>query len=293
MPSNPAGAATGGIAVGRSTGTRGPAPASGAPTGARSRRTGRVRGGSLIPTLVSILLFLALWQAAALLIDNKLYLPSVPEVFTAAADLVRSGQLGTDIRVSLTEAALGFGLAAAVGIVLGSAMARFRTFGKLSRPWLSALTATPLIALGPLYILWFGIGLTAKIAVVFSVCVFPIIINTTRGLTAAPENLVEAARAFGASDMQVFSKVRFPYALPFVIVGLRLAGTYSLIGIVVGEFFGSTQGVGYLIFNASQTFATPNLFVGILVLAVCGVIIVELLTVVERRLAPWRQREGQ
>lgn len=259
----------------------------------RTRRTPHRRNRNLAATLLSLALFLATWQVAAIIVGNKLYLPSVPEVAAAAADLARSGQLATDIRVSLTEAALGYGLALVVGVVLGSAMARFRTFGRLSRPWLSALTATPLIALGPLFILWFGIGLTAKVAVVFSVCVFPIVINTARGLTAAPENLVEAVRAFGASDRQVFTKVRFPYALPFVIVGLRLAGTYSLIGIVVGEFFGATQGIGYLIFNASQTFATPNLFVGIAVLAIGGVIIVELLTVVERKLAPWRKGDEQ
>jgi NitT/TauT family transport system permease protein len=236
-------------------------------------------------------LFAVLWQAVAALVDNKLYLPSLGETLTAGVALVRSGLLAADLWVSLTEAGLGYGLALAVGLMLGAAIARFPVFDRLSRPWLSALTATPLIALGPMFILWFGIGLTAKVAVVFSVCVFPIVINTARGLAAAPENLVEAARAFDAGDLQVFTKVRFPYALPYVIVGLRLAGSYSLIGIVVGEFFGATQGVGYLIFNAAQTFATPDLFVGIAVLAIGGVLIVESLTALERKLAPWRKGE--
>src|SRR5215204_1707552 len=144
------------------------------------------------------------------------------------------------------------------------------------------------IALGPLFILWLGIGVASKIAIVFLTAVFPILINTVAGLTNTDRTLIEVARSLGASGQQIYTKVRLPASLPFIIAGLRLSVARALVGVVVAELFGARAGLGFLILNAAQAFDTAGLFVGVIVLAVAGVISVELLKWIEAWLAPWR-----
>jgi NitT/TauT family transport system permease protein len=139
--------------------------------------------------------------------------------------------------------------------------------------------------------LWFGIGLTAHAAVVFIVVFFPVLINTFAGLTTTDPVLIEVIRSFNASKWQIFAKVRFPAAVPFIVTGLRLGVARGLVGVVVAEMFGSSAGVGFRILVSGQAFDTASLFVGILILALAGVVGVELLKLLERRLAPWRFQE--
>ena len=252
-----------------------------------------VRSNGLIIVIAIVFLIGFLQFLAVVVVRDPLFLPAPSEVLSTAIKLANSGKLGTDITVSLEEAGIGFGIASIVGVSLGAIMARFRLFGRFVRPCISAANATPIIALGPLFILWFGLGLLAKVAVVFSICIFPIIINTNKGLTSAPDNLVEVTRSFGANNWQIFKKILFPSALPMIVAGERLAAALSLIGVVVAEFFGSSAGLGYLIFNASQTFATASLFVGIAILAGVGIVVVECLALMERRLAPWREEDAE
>jgi NitT/TauT family transport system permease protein len=159
-------------------------------------------------------------------------------------------------------------------------------------PWVSMLYATPIIALGPLFILWLGIGAASKIAIVFLTAVFPILINTVSGLTNTDRNLIEVARSFGAGARQIYIKVRMPAALPFIIAGLRLSVARALVGVVVAELFGARAGLGFLILNSAQAFDTAGLFVGVIILAIAGVVAVELLKWLESALAPWRAQDG-
>jgi NitT/TauT family transport system permease protein len=161
-------------------------------------------------------------------------------------------------------------------------------------PWVSMLYSTPIIALGPLFILWFGIGVSSKVAVIFIVAVFPVLINTYSGLATTDPNLIEVARSFGSTPAQIFTKVRFPAALPFVVAGLRLGVARGLVGVVVAELFGAKEGLGWLIMISAQTFDTAGLFAGVFILAASGVFTVEIIKWVERRLAPWRfQGDGE
>ena len=153
------------------------------------------------------------------------------------------------------------------------------------------LYSTPTIALAPLFILWFGIGLRAQVAVVFLVVVFPVLINTFVGLTSTDPTLLEVAHSFGADRWQVFAKVRFPAAVPFVVAGLRMGVARGLVGVVAAELFGSQAGVGHMILIAAQTFDTAALFGGVLIFALGGVVAVELVKWLERRVAPWRHLE--
>jgi NitT/TauT family transport system permease protein len=143
----------------------------------------------------------------------------------------------------------------------------------------------------PLLTLWLGIGLAAHVAVVFIVVVFPVLINTYAGLANSDRDLIEVARSFGANQMQIFSKIQFPGALPFIVAGLRQGIARGLVGVVVAELFGSHAGLGYLILISGQQFDPAGLFVGILIFALAGVAAVEAVRFIERRIAPWRAQE--
>jgi NitT/TauT family transport system permease protein len=153
------------------------------------------------------------------------------------------------------------------------------------------LYATPFVALAPLLTLWLGIGMTAHIAVVFIVVIFPVLINTHAGLANSDRDLIEVARSYGADQRQIFVKIRFPGALPFIVAGLRQGIARGLTGVVVAELFGSRAGLGYLILISGQQFDPAGLLVGILLFALVGVGAVEAVRILERRIAPWRFSE--
>jgi NitT/TauT family transport system permease protein len=155
-------------------------------------------------------------------------------------------------------------------------------------PLISALYATPLVAISPILILSLGIGPASKVAIVFMMAVFPILINTTVGIKSTETDLIEAARSFGASRFDIFRLVLLPSALPFIVAGFRLGIGKGLVGIFIGELFGAREGLGYLISVSGQTFDIPGMFVGVLVLAISGVVSVALFQYIERRIAPWR-----
>jgi ABC-type nitrate/sulfonate/bicarbonate transport system permease component len=246
-------------------------------------RDSRVRG------VLSLLVVAVLWEVGARrFLSNSLFLVPLSAVGAEALSLWASGELWRHISTSLQEFTLGFAISAVLGIGIGIAMAASKLLRDVLDPWVSALYSTPIIALGPLFILMFGIDIASKVIIIILLVVFPILINTYAGLTTADRNLLEAARAFGASEAQLFTKVRLPSAIPFIVVGLRLGVGRALIGVVVGELIGARAGLGYLITISAQTFNTAGVFVGVLILAVSGVVAGELLKALERRLAPWR-----
>jgi NitT/TauT family transport system permease protein len=176
-----------------------------------------------------------------------------------------------------------------VGIPLGILTATNDALRDYLDPWMNGLYATPTVALAPLFIMWFGIDIWSKVAVVFLSAVFPILINTYTGIQATDLHLIEAARSFNASRLQMFTKVLIPSAIPFIIAGMRLGVGRGIVGVVVGEIFAARAGLGFLISTSGQVFDTAGLFVGVVVLAVTGILSMELLKMLERRVAPWRE----
>jgi ABC-type nitrate/sulfonate/bicarbonate transport system permease component len=241
----------------------------------------------------SFLVAAALWEICARSIDNTLFLAPLTSVATRAVELWQAGELQTHIWVSFLEFGGGFLLSVIGGILFGVLMAGSISVRGLFDPWVSMLYATPVIALGPLFILWLGIGIASKIAIVFLTAVFPILINTVTGLTTTDRNLLDVARSLGASPAQMYWKVRLPAALPFIIAGLRLGVARALVGVVVAELFGARAGLGFLILSSAQSFDTAGLFVGVIILAIAGVVSVEALKWMEMRLAPWRQQDEE
>src|SRR6185503_6057769 len=153
----------------------------------------------------------------------------------------------------------GFAVAAVFGISLGIAIASSDAVRDFVDPWVSAVYATPTVALAPMFIFIFGIDAPSKMAVVFLLAVFPIVINTATGIRSTDQIYIEAARSFSASRAQIFAKVLIPSALPFIVAGLRLGIGRGLVGVVVGELFGARAGLGFLILTSSQTFDTAGL----------------------------------
>lgn len=258
----------------------------------KGRRLARLYrfNATVIHTALTMTLGVVFWQVAAAHASPLLIVPlgDIWDAFTAS---IRSGQLGTDFFASLQGFALGLLLASLAGIIIGVAMATSKIVFDFLEPWVAALYSTPLIALAPLFIILFGIGLKAKVAVVITLAIFPVMINTTAGIRTTDPKLIETALSFGARRHQIFGKILLPWAVPFIVTGLRLAVGRALIGVVVAEFFGSTNGLGHSVFIASQNFDTANVWLGVFVLAAIGVVLIRLMYMLERWAAPWRAFE--
>ncbi len=246
---------------------------------------------STVRGLLSLLLVGLAWEIAGRSGRWPLLLAPLSDIWVKFVQLTVTGELSRHVLVSLNEFFVGFAIAAVVGIGLGIAIASSDTARDFIDPWVSAVYATPTVALAPLFIFIFGIDAPSKMAVVFLLAVFPIVINTATGMRSTDQIYIEAARSFSANRAQIFTKVLIPSALPFIVAGLRLGIGRGLVGVVVGEFIGAHAGLGYLIFRSSQGFQIDAMWVGVFLLAGTGVLAVIVLQNVERRLAPWRQFE--
>ena len=233
-----------------------------------------------------------LWELIGrYLLTSKLVFAPFSLVVSRFLELWATGEIQRHMLVSFTELAAGFAIAGVVGIAIGSLIAISKTVAEHVDPLVDAFYATPLIALSPILILAMGIEMASKVAVVFLLAVFPILVNTTAGIRSTDESLIEAARSFGATTPEIFRMVLLPAALPFIIAGLRLGIGRGIVAIFVGELFGAREGVGFLISISAQVFDIPGLFVGVVILAIAGVLSVKVLTLAEVKIAPWRQFE--
>jgi NitT/TauT family transport system permease protein len=262
-------------------------PRSGAPpsAGPAARRAAVRR----LRSLVSIVAGLALWELVARLVHNSLFVVPFTTVVSRLLMMTASGQIWPHLRASSSEFLLGFFLGSVSGIAIGAVMAASRLVEDYLDVWVTFLYATPLVAMMPFFIIVFGVGLPAKVAIVYVMVVFPVLLNTFAGIRATDADLLEMVRSFSASPGQIFREVLLPSALPFILTGLRLGVGRGLIAVVVGELFFSQRGLGYLINLAGQSFDTALLFVGVLILAVGGVVMTGLLQSIERWMTPWRQ----
>jgi len=198
------------------------------------------------------------------------------------------GNLKADLAFSGKNFAIGFGLALVSGVVLGVLVGWYRRFRLIADPFLNALYAAPRIALMPLIIIWFGIGMWSKVFIVFLSAFFPILVNTVAGIRNMDRDLLRAARAFCASDWQIFKTLAIPGSVPFILTGVRQGVAVGLIGVVVGEMLGSSEGVGFMVAYGGQTFQTDTLFVGFIIIAFAGIILTALAERLERRFSRWR-----
>ena len=231
---------------------------------------------------------LLLWELTSrLLIANALFLAAPTQIVEAIYDLSLTGEMQRHIAASGSEFVIGYAIASVIGIAFGFGMANSPSFRQALQPWISGLYATPTIALAPLFILWLGIGIWSKVLVVIMLVLFPVTINTEAGLRQTSDRLIEMLKSFGANGRQIFFKVSLPSALPFILAGLKIGIGRGLIGVVVAELFGSRAGLGRLISMSADTFNMPELFAGVIVLAVAGITMTAGFTWLESRLVPW------
>jgi len=243
---------------------------------------------------ISVAVFLTIWELVGNVFQwiNPMFMSAPSLIFKAGYEMFRSGEIYHDLYVSGVEFLGGYFLAAAVGIPFGIMTGWYKRMSYICDPFVNALNATPRVALLPLVIIWLGIGILSKVGIIFLGAVFSILINTRDGVKTTPVNLLNAARSFGASEWMVFKTVVVPSTIPFILTGLRLAVGRALVGVLVGELYAATAGIGFMITVAGATFQTDKVFVGVGIFALSGMIGMELLTKVERRFDKWRPQVG-
>jgi len=267
--------------------TRRPVAAS-AGRGRRSRRRAMSPARRWTLRIASVAAILIAWQVYGGSI-NPILLSDPSAVAVAFVDMVRDGSLGHALASSLEVLGLGFLLGSVAGVVIGLAAGRSETVAALIDLPVNALYAVPAVALVPVIVLWFGFEVTTKTVVVFLFVIFPVLINTMRGVREVDPELVEVARSFCSSERRMWFDLILPSALPFIVTGLRLAIGRALIGVIVAEYYTSLSGLGELITTNASNFATARMFVPIVVIALLGVAFTALLEWAERRLVPWRR----
>lgn len=238
----------------------------------------------------SVVVFLAAWEFYGRRTDPILLTYPIA-VARAAVELVRSGELFRQLLVSLAALAAGFGASLVLGVGLGLLMGRSRVAEAALDPHINALYATPQVALTPLLMMWFGLGFTVKLVMIFLFAFFPILINTAGGVKNVSGSMVEVGRAYLASNRQILLKVLVPAALPFIAAGVRIAVGRAVVGMIVAELFTAITGLGAMLTLYGNLFETAKMFVVIVVLGLLGIGLIQAVQALERRVARWKETE--
>jgi ABC-type nitrate/sulfonate/bicarbonate transport system permease component len=256
---------------------------SGSTSARRERRLAVIR-------TCSILITLAVWEIFGRQI-NPLFMSYPSKIVLGAITLIQAGALQEALAESLRTLVLGYAAAAVFGVLVGLGIGRYREV-EAALDWLTnALYATPLVALIPLVILWFGLGFTAKVFVVFLFTLFPVLINTSIGVKNVNRALIDVGVAFVANERQIFTKIILPASLPYIMAGLRLGIGRAIIGMVTAEFFTAISGLGGLVVKYGNQFRTDEMLVPVLILMGLGVVLTAALQRAEQWIAPWKKTD--
>ena len=238
-----------------------------------------------IAVIAALATWEAFWKAGKI---SPLFFTGPSQVVNRFIEEWTMGRLKQDIAYSGTNFVIGVGLAIASGVVIGVIIGWYKRLAMVFEPFLIGLYSTPRVALVPLVLIWFGIGMWSKVFIVFINAFFPVLINTIGGVKAIDRDLLRAARAFCASDWQIFTTVVLPGSVPFILTGVRQAVALGLIGVVVGEMFGGSEGIGYMVNYGGQTFQTDTVFLGVVIIALSGIVLTWLAERLERHFSRWR-----
>ncbi len=257
----------------------------------RRRSIAYTRGGRIGLPIASVLIFGLVWQYIGMHTNPILFTTPV-KVGQAFWDLLRTGQLWPAFYGALRDLGIGYGLGAVVGIVVGIAMGRSPVVERMLNPYVNFFQATPLIALVPLVVIWFGVNLQARVAVVFILSVWSIIINTSTGVKDTSPALLDVGRIYKLNPLQVVGNVQLPSAVPHIFAGLRIALGKGLIGVMIAQMEISVTGLGGIVVNYGNAFKTAYLLAGVVTASLVGVIAAMLLEVIRKRVFPWTEDEG-
>ena len=237
---------------------------------------------------IVLLALLLLELAVRVGIAPPFLIPQPSTVAVALFEGIASGHLLYHASITTFEALSGFAIAVTLGLILAVAIAEISLMERAVYPWLVAVQATPKIALAPLFIIWFGFGVSSKIAVAVMICLFPVLVTTINGLHATPPGLIETARSMGANRWQVLRLVRFPSALPYIFAGISLASVFAFTGAIVGEFIGASAGLGHLVLEANSRIRLDEAFAALIAVALLGLAFFYAIQFASRRLLTWK-----
>ena len=239
--------------------------------------------------LFAVALFFAAWQAVFLFVPfNPLFISKPSLIAEGLVSLISSGSLLDDLRVSAVPFFYGFTAAVIVGVPIGIVMGWRIRVGYALDPLMTVFYASPLVALAPLVVVFFGVGVPAKALLIFALAVFPFIFNAYAGVRAVDRLLINVVRSLGGSEMDLYMKVIVPSVLPYIVAGARIAIGRALVGVLVGEFFAASEGIGFAIARYGDLFALDKMFACILVVMIIAVVFTEGIRWAERTAFPWR-----
>jgi len=255
----------------------------GAPRGGWAKR---FFGAILAPAAI-IVLFLAIWQILPPALGVESYI--LPTPLEIADRIVQDWSLlWPNMLVTLNEILLGFLLAFVVAMILGVAVAHSRVINRAIYPLLVASQTVPVIAIAPIFIIWFGYGILPKVVITALVCFFPLTVNAVAGYASVDPDAKMLFKAHGAGRIRTFRLLSLPSALPSIFAGIKISVTLAVIGATIGEWVGSQEGLGYVILQASAQIITARVFAAIVLLSVMGIALFLIATLVERLVMPWR-----
>ncbi|SMF91475.1 ABC-type nitrate/sulfonate/bicarbonate transport system, permease component [Paenibacillus uliginis N3/975] len=250
----------------------------------------RIWWNRLWPPFVAVLFFLTVWQLAVSLFHVEDWILPPP------SDIVREAAAGAEDLLGHTLATLqltlvGFAIGTAVGLVIALLLHLVPWMKTALYPLLVVSQNVPTIALAPLLMIWFGFGILPKVIVITLVCFFPVAVSAMDGLARTDRTMMNYMEMAGASKWQTFSKLELPHALPSIFSGVRIAATYSVMGAVIGEWIGSDKGIGYFMMLQKSAYRTDRVFVAIFIIVLLSLLMVALITLLERRLIRWNPKQ--
>ncbi len=242
--------------------------------------------------ILFVVVFLVGWEWLSTALHADFWVSKPSQVALALIAWYQSGDLVSDLKITLTEAGVGFVAGSIAGGLVGFVLGWVRKLGDLLEPFVLSLYTLPKIALAPLFVLWFGIGPANKIMFAAMLVFFMVFFTTYQGTRQVDRDLVENARLLGASRWGIWTKIAVPYSAVWVFTGLRIGLPYALIGAIVGEFVAAEAGVGFRIKEATSFFNTAEVFAGLIVLMAISLVLLGGLKLIERRVLRWQTASG-
>ncbi|WP_288903583.1 ABC transporter permease [uncultured Sneathiella sp.] len=243
---------------------------------------------TLIWQIVILVVLLGSWEIMSGRLFDSFWVSKPSLIVAYIFNWVVNGDFTRHLSATMTEIVVGYSLGAAFGLALGLPIGRMERTAKILDPFLLALNGIPRVALAPLFVIWFGIGITPKIVLVFTLVFFVVFYNSYAGVRSVERRYVDLAWVMGARSFSLFAKVILPAAMPYIILGLKLSIPYAVIGAIIGEFIASSEGLGYKIQLETSIYNTTGTMGGIVVLMILVVLLNSMLSWIERRALAWR-----
>lgn len=248
---------------------------------------------SMMEYAMSIGLFMAIWQIYVMIADvPEFVLPSPIEVIKAFFEMFASGMIFPHLGITTIEVVFGFGLGALIGMVLGYILVKIDFIKSAFMPYLIFAQTAPKIALVPLFVVWFGIGMVSKLVLIISMVVFPVMAGMILGIESMPKDAKNLMTVLGASRWQLFKEIEMPYALPALFSSFKIGIVQAVIGAIVAEWMSAKQGLGFILTYSSSTYDTPMLMAGIMATIILGIVTYEIINVLDSKLLYWHESKN-